>query len=88
MAPSAASASRRKRPGRPNPTGRYTPPIPKSQKVSPRWMGPLILSMFVLGVLVIILDYMDLLPGGVSDWYLVVGLVVILAGFVMATQYR
>ena len=30
-------------------TGRYTPPIPRSVRVSPRWMGPLILFLLIAG---------------------------------------
>jgi hypothetical protein len=43
------------------------------------------------GLLVIILNYMELLPGttgGGNGWYLVGGLVAILAGIMVATQYR
>jgi hypothetical protein len=43
------------------------------------------------GLLVIILNYMELLPGtegGGNGWYLVGGLGAILAGIMVATQYR
>jgi hypothetical protein len=30
-------------------SGRYTPPIPRSVKVSPKWMGPLILALLIIG---------------------------------------
>jgi hypothetical protein len=39
------------------------------------------------GVLVILLNYLQLLPT-VSAWYLLVGLVMIFAGFMLATRYR
>jgi hypothetical protein len=68
--------------------GRYTPPVPRTKKVSPKWMGPLIIALMVLGVVFIILNYMNVLPGGASDWYLVGGLGVILVGFILATRYR
>src|SRR5271163_1488041 len=68
--------------------GRYTPPVPKSVRRSPRWVGGLILGLLLLGVLVIILNYSNVLPGGVSVWYLVAGLVMIFVGFLMATRYR
>ena len=55
---------------------------------SPPWFGPLVLALLVLGVLTIILNYFGVLPGGASAWYLLVGLVVIFAGFLMATRYR
>jgi hypothetical protein len=44
--------------------------------------------MLVLGVLVILLNYLTVLPGAVTVWYLVAGLVMIFVGIVMATRYR
>jgi hypothetical protein len=67
---------------------RYTPPIPKNVKVSPKWMGPLIIALFVVGVLIIILNYADLLPGGVSNWWLVGAIGSIFAGLMVATRYH
>lgn len=72
----------------PEESGRYTPPVPKTVRRSPRWYGVLVLALMILGVLMILLDYLTVLPGGVSAWYLVVGLVVIFVGFLMATRYR
>ncbi|HZE06444.1 MAG TPA: cell division protein CrgA [Solirubrobacteraceae bacterium] len=69
-------------------TGRYTPPIPRSKKVSPKWMGPLILVLLIGGALMIVLNYFNVLPSGPSDWYLLGGIVLIAAGFVTATRYR
>ncbi|MGD0321971.1 MAG: cell division protein CrgA [Acidimicrobiales bacterium] len=69
-------------------SGRYTPPIPRSRKVSPKWMGLLILALLVVGALVIVLNYFNVLPGGPSDWYLLAGIVLIAGGFVTATRYR
>ncbi|MGD0255742.1 MAG: cell division protein CrgA [Acidimicrobiales bacterium] len=77
-APARASAS----------SGRYTPPIPRSRKVSPKWMGLLILALLIVGALVIVLNYFNVLPAGPSDWYLLVGIVLIAAGFATATRYR
>jgi hypothetical protein len=39
---------------------RYTPPIPKNAKTSPKWMGILIIALFLLGVLIVILNYAGL----------------------------
>jgi len=69
-------------------SARYTPPVPRSYKQSPRWMGPLILSAFVLGALVIILSYVEVLPDHGSGWYLVGGIVSLVGGLALATQYR
>ena len=71
------------------PSGRYTAPIPREVKISPRWvpwaMGVLLLG----GMLVIILNYLDLLPGEEpNNFYLLGGLGMITAGFVVATKWR
>lgn len=72
----------------PEESGKYTPPVPKTARKSPPWYGAVVLSLLIAGVLLILLNYLTVLPGSVSAWYLVVGLVVIFAGFVMATRYR
>ena len=72
----------------PNRSERYTPPIPKNTKVSPRWMGALIIVLFLLGVLIIILNYANVLPGGVSNWWLVGAIGSIFVGLMVATRYR
>jgi LPXTG-motif cell wall-anchored protein len=48
-------------------------------------------ALWALGLLLIVLNYMGVLPGtadGGNGWYLVAGLVSILAGIMVATQYR
>lgn len=72
----------------PEESGRYTPPVPRTIRRSPRWFGPAILLTIVVGVLMIILNYITVLPGSVSVWYLIAGLLVIFAGFLMATRYH
>jgi hypothetical protein len=67
---------------------RYTPPIAKSTKTSPKWMGILIIVMFLLGVLVVILNYAGLLPGGVNNLWLVAAIGAIFAGLILATRYH
>src|ERR1700722_64384 len=44
-------------------SGRYTAPIPKSVRQSPRWYGALILILLIGGVAVITLNYLASLPG-------------------------
>jgi hypothetical protein len=51
-------------------------------------MGPLILVLLIGGALMIVLNYFNVLPGGPSNWYLIGGIVLIAAGFVVATRYR
>ena len=72
----------------PEESGRYTPPIPKDVRQSPRWYGGAVLAVLILGVLTILLNYMSVLPGSVSVWYLVAGLALLFVGFIMATHYH
>jgi hypothetical protein len=72
----------------PPPSGRYTPPIPKVYKESPRWVPVLLLTLLVVGMLTIVCNYLGLLPGGAKNAYLFVGLGFITAGFITATRYR
>jgi hypothetical protein len=67
---------------------RYTPPVPQSVKVSPRWVPVVMFVLLGLGLLVIILNYVELLPGATTNWYLVVGLGFILGGILTATQWH
>jgi cell division protein CrgA len=71
-------------------SGRYTAPIPKSVRHSPRWFGALILILLIGGVAIITVNYLARLPGLAhgSPWGLVVGLVLIFAGFLLATRYK
>jgi hypothetical protein len=69
-------------------SGRYTAPIPKSEKVSPLWVPALMFTCLGLGMIIIITNYVDVLPGGTSNWYLLIGLGLITVGFLTATQYR
>ncbi len=69
-------------------SGRYTPPIPRAKKVSPPWVPVVMLVCLVVGVVVVVINYLGVLPGGASNWYLLLGLGLIAAGFVTATQYR
>jgi hypothetical protein len=68
--------------------GRYTPPIPKAVKVSPPWVPVLMFALLGIGCLMIMLNYLEILPGAASNWYLVAGLAFILGGIATATQFR
>ncbi len=71
---------------------RYTAPTKGSKGgPSPRWVPILMFALWGLGLLVIILNYMGVMPGGGDDgsgWYLIAGLVSILGGIMVATQYH
>jgi hypothetical protein len=69
-------------------SGRVTAATPRTNYESPRWMLWAILGTFGLGLLMIALNYLNVLPGSVSPWYLVAGLVSIFAGFYLATKYH
>ncbi|HZA76870.1 MAG TPA: cell division protein CrgA [Acidimicrobiales bacterium] len=73
---------------RPNASTRYTPPIPREVKVSPTWVPVLMFALLGIGALLILLNYLDVLPGGTSNAYLGGGLAGICGGIIVATQYR
>jgi hypothetical protein len=73
----------------PHTSGRYTPPIPQEYKVSPRWVPIAMGILLVAGMLMIICNYLYLLPGeDPSNAYLLGGLGLITAGFIVATRWR
>jgi len=74
--------------GRPQASSRYTPPIPQSYKVSPRWVPIMMFTLLGIGLVVIFCNYLGVLPGGTKNTYLLVGLGSILGGIMTATQYR
>ena len=51
-------------------------------------MPVLMFALLGVGVLVIVVNYFGVLPGGTDNRYLLGGLVAITAGFITATQYR
>ena len=67
----------------------YVPaPVQKKRRSSPSWYGFLVIGLMVVGVALIVLNYMDLLPGGTRQLWLWVGLGFIAGGFAAATQWR
>jgi Cell division protein CrgA len=75
-------------------SGRYTAPVPKEFKVSPRWVPVLMFVLLGLGILIILLNYVGIvpaigpLPDETSNWYLLIGLAMILGGIITATQWH
>lgn len=91
MAKSTPKPNNRKSVGRyvePQARGRITAKRPVSDDHSPRWYGAMIIALLAVGMLVIVLNYLAVLPDSVSSWYLVAGLVVMFSGFYLATQYK
>ncbi len=83
--------SKRVTPAGTQPGGARTVARPAARKPSPRWVPVLMFSLWGIGLLVIVLNYMQILPGaesGGNGWYLVAGLGSILAGIIVATQYH
>lgn len=93
VVPPKAKAKARANASAPATSARHTPPKPAGKHAgpSPRWVPVLMFALWGLGLLLIVLNYMGVLPGasdGGNGWYLVAGLVSILAGIMVATQYR
>ncbi len=78
---------RRKPP--PRKPSRYTPPKPKAAKRSPLWVPATMFTALALGMVVILGNYLQLLPGGTArNGYLFIGLGLLVGGFVLSTQLR
>jgi hypothetical protein len=67
---------------------RYTPPPPKKRPPSPLWVPVTMFTLLGLGMVIVIINYLGVLPGGAKNGYLFLGLGLITAGFLLATQYR
>ncbi len=78
------SRHRRKGRARPRPQQAAGPQV--KPKPSPRWVPAVGLSLIALGLLVILVNY---LPGLFeTNWLLLVGLVLMTAGFILLTTWR
>ncbi len=69
-------------------TDRYSPPMAAAVMPSPVWVPILMFGLLGLGALSILLNYLGVPPGSPDNWYLLVGLGLILLGIITATQYR
>jgi hypothetical protein len=67
---------------------RYTPPTPQKAPPSKLWVPVTMFTMMVVGVLVVILNYLELLFGEASNNFLFVGLGLITGGFILSTRLR
>jgi hypothetical protein len=68
---------------------RYTPPPPKKAPPSKLWVPATMFTMLVTGVVVIVANYLELLPGGTAEnRYLFVGLGLFTGGAFLSTQFR
>jgi len=70
-------------------SARYTPPQPRSRKHSPLWVPVAMFTLLGCGVAVILANYLGLLPGGeTQNSDLILGLALMVGGFILSTQYR
>jgi hypothetical protein len=91
MAKPTSKPGNRKTVGRyvaPEARGKITARRPVGDDHSPKWYGWLIVALLGVGMLIIVLNYLAVLPGSVSSWYLISGLAVMFAGFYLATRYK
>jgi hypothetical protein len=71
----------------------YTPPPTRSpsKRVSPPWVAPLMVGLFLVGIVWLVLFYVtnnDLPVSALGNWNLLVGFGFIIAGFGVSTQWR
>lgn len=73
----------------------YTPPpqhVDPASKVSPRWLAPVMVACFLIGLAWIVVYYLagSQIPGmsSLGNYNLLVGFALIGVGFALATQWR
>jgi len=78
--------------GRKKATRRPTPPKTvdpvKAKGPSPQWYMVTMFTLMGIGMVIILANYIGLLPGGTSNQYLFLGLAGIAAGFGMTLNFR
>ena len=81
-------SKKRKQNNRPTQSKNISSQMTSNKEPSSKWYVVLMSSLMIVGVLLIVLNYLTLLPGSVSRWYLWSGLGLIGAGFLMTTNYN
>jgi hypothetical protein len=73
----------------------YTPPLTAAKsrrKQSPRWLGPLIVGLWLLGVAYLVTGYLtnNSLPimEDLQNWNILIGFGLVAVGFALATQWH
>jgi hypothetical protein len=74
----------------------YTPPVPAGgvakKGPSPVWLAPLMLALFLIGILWLVVYYLagpDMpFVGKYNNWNLLIGFGFIIGGFGLSTQWR
>lgn len=72
---------------------RRPPPPPKPDPIkekgpSPTWYVATMFGLMAVGMVIILANYINVLPGGTSNTYLLIGLAGIAIGFAMTLDYR
>jgi hypothetical protein len=80
------SKGRKKAKKRPTPPSKKDPA--KAKGPSPLWYVILMFGLMGVGLVIILVNYMDVLPGGTDSKYLLAGLAGIGVGFAMTMNYR
>ena len=75
--------------GRRKPKHRSQPtqPEPDKRKESPTWYVAIMFGVMAIGGLIVILNYIGVVPGGTASVWLYSGLGLIAVGFVMTLNY-
>ena len=81
-------SKKRKQNTKPTQSKNISTQMTSSGAPSPRWYVITMFFLMGIGVLLIVLNYLTLLPGSVSRWYLWSGLALIGGGFLMTTNYN
>ncbi len=79
------SKVRKKRKGKRPPPRALEPTKPKGP--SPTWYVALMFGLIAIGGLIIIFNYIGLVPGDTSNTYLIIGLAAIAVGFGMTLNF-
>jgi hypothetical protein len=71
----------------------YIPPpaAAGAPKVNPRWLVPVMIGLMVLGLLWIVATYLlnaEYPVPGIGQWNLLIGFVLIIAGFTLTTRWH
>lgn len=82
------SKGRKKANKRPTPPKKPVVAEVEGKGPSPTWYVATMFGLMALGIVVILINYMGLLPGGTSNMYLLGGLAMIAVGFAMTLNYR
>ena len=82
------SKGRKKANKRPTPPKNPTATKVETKGPSPTWYVATMFGLMAVGIVVILLNYMGIFPGGTSNLYLLAGLAMIGVGFGMTLNYR